>query len=133
MPAVMAYRSGDKRQALEIFGHNILGPDWQTVIERYVPGAIEQAKSDVDTFFQELSSMQEWHFGSRQAAMIHQPVLSVIGAGNDLFMTEGRDLLHSWFPQTEDFDAPTSHLLQMQDPQSVAHALVEFFSRHPMT
>ncbi|HEY3289947.1 MAG TPA: alpha/beta hydrolase, partial [Anaerolineae bacterium] len=101
--------------------------------EQVIPGAVEQAVQDVDTFIQELAAFQEWQIGAREAAAISQPVLSVMGvAGRNPYMQEVRALLHSWFPQTEDCDVPTTHLLQMQDPKGVADALAEFFSRHPM-
>jgi hypothetical protein len=128
-----AYHSGNKQQAVEVFGDNIFGMNWQSIIERAIPGSVEQALKDLDTFIQELSAIQEWQFGSQQVAMIQQPLLSVRGVlRNNLFMIEVRDLLHSWFPQTENLDVLTTHLLQMQDPKSVAHGLAEFFSRHSM-
>ncbi len=132
-PAVNAYRAGHKQQAIEIFGDNIFGPNWQSFLEHAIPGGFEQAAKDLDTFMQELSLMQEWQFGPRQAGMIRQPVLSVLGVLRpNLFMEEGRALLHTWLPQTEDLDVNTTHLLQMQDPQGVAHGLTGFFGRHPM-
>jgi hypothetical protein len=57
----------------------------------------------------------------------------VLGTGSSEFAKEVRLLLHTWFPQVEDLDVPTTHLLQMQDPQGVAHGLAKFFSRHSMT
>jgi hypothetical protein len=46
---------------------------------------------------------------------------------------EGRDLLHSWFPQTEDFDLRgAGHLLQVQQPEAMARALADFVDRHPL-
>ena len=100
----------------------------------HIRNGVEQALKDVDTFFQEISLLQEWRFGSQQAAMISQPVLSVLGVQRkNLYMLDGRALLHSWFPQTEDLDVNATHLLQMQDPKGMAHGLAKFFSRHPMT
>ncbi len=132
LPMLNAYRSGNKRQAVEIFGDHIFGPNWQSVIEQAVPGSVEQATKEADTFFQELGTAQEWNFGPGQAQAIRQPVLSVLGARSDQFMKEGRVLLHSWLPQTEDLDVNATHLLQMQDPKGMAHGLAEFFARHPM-
>jgi pimeloyl-ACP methyl ester carboxylesterase len=133
LPMLNRYRAGDKRKAVEIFSDAVFGPNWQTILEQAIPGAVEQAVRDVDTFIQELSAFQKWQIGAREAAAISQPVLSVMGvAGRNPYMQEVRALLHSWFPQTEDCDVPTTHLLQMQDPKGVADALAEFFSRHPM-
>lgn len=133
LPMVNAYHSGNKRQAIEIFCDNVFGPNWQSIIERAIPGGVEQTMKGIDAFIQELSAIREWQFGFQQAAMIHQPVLSVLGVlYRNLFMIEGRGLLHSWFPQAEDLDVNATHLLQIQDPKGVAHGLAEFFARHAM-
>ena len=131
LPMMNAYRAGDKRKAVELFCDAVFGPNWQTIVEQEVPGGVEQAIRDVDTFILEQAAFKDWQFGPEQAAAIGQPVLSMLGAsGHNPFMQEVRSLLHSWFPQTEDYDVPTTHLLQMQDPKGVAHGLAEFFSRH---
>ena len=130
VPMLNAYRSGDKRKALDIFCDAVFGPNWQAIVEQSVPGGVEQAVKDVDIFIKEQPSIGEWQFGPKEAAAIRQPVLSVLGVRSSQFMKEGRDLLHHWFSQTEDLDVNTTHLLQMQDPKGVAHGLAEFFSRH---
>ena len=132
LPMMNAYRAGDKRKAVDIFCAAVFGPNWQTIVEQAVPGGVEQAVRDVDTFMQEQAAFKEWQFGPKEAAVITQPVLSVLGIRSTQFMKEGRQLLHSWFPQTEDCDVPTTHLLQMQDPKAVAQGLAAFLSRHPM-
>lgn len=131
-PMMDAYRAGDKRKAMENLSEAIFGPDWQTAVEQAVPGGVERAVKDFDTFIQEQIAIQEWQFGPAQAAAISQPVLSVLGVNTSPFMKAGRSLLHDWFPQTEDLDIPTTHLLQMRDPEDVARGLTEFFSHHPM-
>lgn len=133
VPFIVAYRSGDKRQAIEIFGDNIFGPNWKSAVARFIPAGVEQGVKDVDTFVQEVGTAREWNFGPEQAGNIRQPVLSVLGTRSDQFMREGRALLHSWFPQTEDLDVESTHLLQMQDPAGVAHGLAGFFARHPLS
>lgn len=130
-PMMDAYRAGDKRKALVILCDAIFGPGWQTIVERAVPGGVEQAVNDFDTFIQEQAPIQEWQFGPAQAAAIRQPLLSVVGVHTSPFMKAGRSLLHEWFPQTEDCDIPTTHLLQIKDPTAVANGLAGFFSRHP--
>jgi pimeloyl-ACP methyl ester carboxylesterase len=132
LPMLNAYRSGDKRATVQIFCDAVFGPGWQSLVERAVPGGVEQAVRDVDTFVQENSAIQAWHFGPDEAAAIRQPILSVVGVRSNPFSQEGRALIHSWFPQTEDYDAQSTHLLQMQDSRGVAHGLADFFSRHPM-
>lgn len=132
LPMMGAYRSGNKRQAVEIFGDNIFGPEWQAAVEQACPGGVEQAIQDVDTFVKELSAIQEWNIGVKEVAAIRQPVLSVVGIRGHEVMVEGRKLLHSWFPQTEDLDVNATHLLQMQDAKGMAHGLARFFSQHPI-
>ncbi len=133
VPMLNAYRSGEKEQALLIFSEAVFGPNWQSIVERTVPGGSRPTVEEADTFINELGSSQQWPFGAEQAAGIKHPVFSVVGTqGVRPLMKEGRSQLHSWFPQTEDCDVPTTHLLQMQDPQGMAQALAGFFSRHPM-
>lgn len=87
----------------------------------------------VDTFIMgELKPVQDWKFGPAQAAAIKQPVLAVAGMRTSPFMKAGRELLHSWLPQIEYYDPDTTHLLQVKDPKGVAHALADFFGRHPI-
>ncbi len=132
-PMMAAYRSGDKQKAVEIFSDAVFGPHWQTIVEQAVPGGSAQAVQEMDSFIPELAAFQDWQFGPQQAAKITQPMLSVVGTQSQPMMKEGRALLHSWFPQTEDADPQSTHLLQMQDPQRVAHDLAQFFSRHPIS
>jgi hypothetical protein len=132
-PVVEAYRSGDKRKAMEIFCDATFGPGWQAIVEGAIPRGIEQGLEDFDAFMREALQMRDWRFQRVQAAALGQPVLSVLGvARTNQYMQDGRALLHSWFPRTENCDFPTWHLLQIQDPKGVAHALAEFFGRHPI-
>jgi 3-oxoadipate enol-lactonase len=131
-PMLGAYRAGDKRKAMVTLSDAIFGPGWQTIVEGAVPGSLEQAVKDFDTFIREQGPIQEWQFGPAQAAAIWQPVLSVLGVHSNPFMKAGRNVLHDWFPQTEDCNIDSTHLLQMQDPAGVANGLAGFFSRHPM-
>ncbi len=131
-PMMDAYRAGNKRVAIMHLCDTVYGPNWQFIVEQITPGAVEQAVRDADVTIQELMAVPTWQFGSQEIAAIHTPVLSVLGTRTSQFMKEGRILLHSWFPQTEDLDLPTTHLLQMQDPQGVAQGLAEFFARHPI-
>ncbi len=134
-PVMEAYRSGNKRAAIEIFSNAVFGPNWQPIVEQIIPGGVEQAVNSAELFLTlELPAIQSWQFGPQEAAVIREPILSVLGARSSQieFVKEVRQLLHSWFPQTEDLDVPTTHLLQMQDPKGVAQGLAEFFSRHPI-
>ncbi len=132
-PMMEAYRRGNQREAMESLSEAIFGPGWQAIVEQAVPGSIEQAVRDFDTFVYEQRSIEDWEFGAAQAAAIHQPVLSVLGVHASPFMKAGRVRLHEWLPQVEDCDIESTHLLQMRDPEAVARALADFFARHPMT
>jgi pimeloyl-ACP methyl ester carboxylesterase len=132
-PAREKYRAGDTRGFVLFFTERIFGQGWEAVVERALPGAIEQAVADADVFYEEQPALVEWTFGPEQAAAIQQPVLSVLGMRSAAVLQEGRTVLHGWFPQAEDFDVGTIHMLQIEDPAAVAHGLAEFFGRHPMT
>jgi 3-oxoadipate enol-lactonase len=132
IPMLNAYRSGDKKTAVEIFSNAVFGPNWQLIVEGTVPGGVEQAVLGMDTFIQEQSAINDWQFGFSEAAAIKQPMLSVLGRLSTPLAKKSRELLHSWFPQVEDVDLDTTHLLQIQDPKGMAHGLVEFFARNPM-
>jgi len=132
VPMLNAYRSGDKHTAVEIFSNPVFGPGWKLIVEQAVPGGVEQAVADMDTFIQEQPAIDTWQFDAVEAGAIKQPVLSVLGTLSTPFARKNRETLHSWFPQIEDLDLDTTHLLQMQDPVGMAHGLAEFFVRHPM-
>ncbi len=110
----------------------MFGPGWEPIVERAVPGAIEQAVADADTFFEEQPALMQWKFGPEEAAAIKQPVLSVLGARSAAIFQEGRSVLRSWLPQTEGLDVDTTHMLQIEDPAAVAQGLAAFFARHPI-
>lgn len=127
------YRSGDKRGFIEQFTDGVFGPGWQAVVERALPGASEQAVADADAFYEELAALPDWEFGPDEAAAIKQPVLSVLGTRSAAHRPEARRALHSWLPQTEDFDLDTTHMLQIEDPTAMAKGLAGFFGRHPIS
>jgi pimeloyl-ACP methyl ester carboxylesterase len=137
-PALEAYGSGDREGALARFLSVVSSLDWETcrtVIEKHVPGGVKRAMKDVDNVFDSyLSALQAWQFGCEEATAISQPVLSVLGTETERLFVEGRDLLHSWFPQIEDCTIEgVAHLLHLQRPEPVAQGVAEFFARHPIT
>ena len=111
----------------------MFGAGWRPILDRALPGAIEQAVEDVGTFVEEQPSLMHWEFGPDLTRAITQPVLSVIGTRSPAFRQQQRELLHTQLPQTDDSDVDASHLLQIQDPAGAAHALAAFFGSHPMT
>jgi hypothetical protein len=57
-------------------------------------------------------------------------VLSVLGTRSAAIFHEGRAVLHSWLPHTEDLDVDATHMLQIQNSAAVAGGLTAFFARH---
>jgi pimeloyl-ACP methyl ester carboxylesterase len=131
-PAREKYRAGDKRGFVLFFSERMFGSGWQSVVERTVPGAIEQAIGDADVFYEEQPALIDWVFGAEQAAAIRQPVLSVLGTRSAAIFQEGRAALHGWFPRIDDFNVNTTHLLQLEDPAAIAHGLAMFLARNPI-
>ena len=122
-PAFEAYGSGDHEGALAIFMSAVSGLDWATcraVLDEHVPGAVAQAIKDADTFFGiELPALTEWAFGPEQAAAIHCPVLSVLGAETLPLLVEVADFLRSSLPHVEDCTIDgVGHLLHIQRPRA---------------
>jgi pimeloyl-ACP methyl ester carboxylesterase len=136
-PALAAYGSGDRDGAMEAFLSVACGLDWETcrqLIQKHVPGGVAHALKNADNFFESfLPALQAWQFGPDQAAVIAQPVLSVLGTETEQLFVDGHELLHTWFPQIEDCKIEgVGHLLHMQRPEPVARGLAEFFARHPL-
>ncbi len=136
-PALEAYARGDHAGALAIFMSAVSGLEWTSgsaLLEEAVPGAVQQAVADADTFFEvELPAMTEWTFGREQAAAIHQPVLSVVGSETQPVWVEVAEFLRSALPQVDECTIDgAGHLLQIQRPEPVARAMAEFLDRHPI-
>jgi pimeloyl-ACP methyl ester carboxylesterase len=139
-PALAAYGSGDRDGAMARFLSVVCSLEWETcrkAIEKHVPGGVAQAMTseNVDNLFASyLPALTAWQFGFDQAALISQPVLSVLGMETEQLFVESHELLHSWFPQIEDCRIDgAAHLLHMQRPEPVARGVAEFFARHLMT
>jgi pimeloyl-ACP methyl ester carboxylesterase len=132
-PAIERYASGDATGAVDAFMKLVGGQEWRKTVGRSVPGGPEQAEKDARTFFEvELPALGSWTFDAAKARRISCPVLYVIGAGSGPLFEEGRQLIHSWFPQTRDLVLPdANHLLQMQNPSAVAKGVSEFLALNP--
>ena len=137
-PAFEAYgRAATTRTRSAIFMSVVSGLDWATcraVLEERIPGAVAQAIKDADTFFGiELPALAEWAFGPEQAAAIHQPVLSVLGAETQPLWVEVAEFLRSSLPHVEDCTIDgVGHLLHIQRPEPVARAMAEFLTSNSM-
>ena len=136
-PAFEAYGSGDHEAALDIFMSVVSGldgPTYRAVLGQRVPGAIEQAVKDADTFFGvELPALTQWAFTTEHAAAIGHPVLSVRGTNTLPLWVEVADFLRTSMPRVEDclIDG-VGHLLHIERPEPVAQAIGEFLDRNPI-
>lgn len=122
------YNAGDDAGAVDEFLSLVGRDDWRQVIERAVPGGVEQAERDAATFFEsELPTVAAWSFDVGRASVITCPVLSVLGSDSGPLFAEGRHFLHNWFPDCIDADlAGVTHLLQMEATEAVAEAVGHF-------
>ena len=86
----------------------------------------------VDRASHTLPAIQAWTFTHEDARRITQPVLFVLGAESLALMTEVRELVHAWLPQTQDAFVPgASHCLQMEHASAIAEGLAAFFRASP--
>ena len=136
-PVFEAYGSGDHSGAFAMFVTAASGLEWEacrTLLEERIPGVVTQSIKDADTFFGiELPALTEWTFGPEQAAAIHQPVLSVLGAETQPLWVEIAEFLRSSLPHVQDCAIDgVGHLLQIQRPEPVARGIAEFLGRNSM-
>ena len=136
-PVLEAYGAGDHEAALRMFLSAVSGMDWpvcEAVLDKNVSGAVVQALKDADTLFGiELPSVIDWSFSAEQAAAIHQPVLSVVGANTGGLWVEIAEFLRSSLPDVEERTIDgVGHFLQIEQAERVAAVLATFLARHPM-
>lgn len=132
--ALELYRSGDTITAVNTFLRGTCGPHYRAILEKAIPGAVDQALADADTFFShELPALRQWSFGPEEARRVRQPVLAVIGEKSDARFQQRQKLLLEWLPNVEPFSlAGAGHLLHLQNPNGMANGLAAFFARHPL-
>ena len=133
-PALERYRAGDKPGAVDTWMRGVCGPDYRAALEQALPGAVDQAVADADTFFgQELPAVAQWSFGQEEAARIAQPALVVLGENSIPVFRERCDLLLAWLPNAEAFELPGGDApAPRAESRRLADALAAFFSRHPL-
>ncbi len=136
-PVFEAYGNGDHSGALAMFVAAASGLEWEecrALLEERIPGVVAQSIKDADTFFGvELPAVAGWTFGPEQAAAIHRPVLSVIGAETQPLWVEIAEFLRSSLPYVEELTIDgVGHLLQIQRPEPVAQGMAGFLGRHSM-
>jgi pimeloyl-ACP methyl ester carboxylesterase len=128
------YQAGDRVTAVETFLRGTCGPNARPILENAIPGTVQQALDDADTFFgHELPALRQWKFGPDEARRIMQPVLAVVGENSDSRFHQRQELLLSWLPNVEPFLlADAGHLLHLDNRRDLAQGLVAFFTRHPI-
>jgi len=136
-PAFEAYADGDHESAVAGFLSVVSGLDWarcRAVLDDRIPGAVESAVQDADTFFGvELPALGDWAFAAARAAGVTQPALSVVGADTEPLWVEVAERLSAWMPDVDECTIDgAGHLLHLQQPAAVAAAIGAFLRRHPM-
>jgi len=111
------------------------GLDYRDVLERAIPGALEQAVADADILFgQELPAVWEWSLGREEARRITQPVLAVLGAKSGAVAAtfgEQRESLLARLPKAEALDLPdASLLLHARNPSGMVEGSEALFEHH---
>lgn len=132
--ALELYRAGDKGTAVETFLRGTCGQHAQPILEKAIPGAVQQALADADTFFgHELPALRQWKFGPDEARRITQPVLAVVGENSDARFHQRQELLLKWLPNVEPFVLRNAgHLLYFENRRDAAHGIGRFLARHPI-
>jgi pimeloyl-ACP methyl ester carboxylesterase len=136
-PVFEAYGRGDHSEAFAMFAAAASGLEWEecrALLDERIPGVVAQSIKDADTFFGvELPALTEWTFGAEQAAAIHRPVLSVVGARTQPLWVEIAEFLRSSLPHIEECKIEgVGHLLQIQNPGPVARAMADFLAGNPL-
>ncbi len=136
-PVFDSYGRGDHAGAFAMFASAASGLEWgecRALLEQRIPGVVARSVKDADTFFGvELPSLLVWAFGPEQAAAIHRPVLSVLGAETQPLWVEIASFLRSSLPYIEECTIEgVGHLLQIQRPEPVARAMAGFMQRNPV-
>jgi pimeloyl-ACP methyl ester carboxylesterase len=136
-PAFEAHAAGDSEAALAIFMSAVSGLGWDAcrkLLNDRMPGSVQLAVQDADTFFGvELPALTEWSFGPADAALVSQPVLSVLGEETEPLWVDIAAMLRSWLPDVEECTIEgAGHLLHLQRPEAVAACLASFLQRHPL-
>ncbi|MDF2759006.1 MAG: alpha/beta hydrolase fold protein, partial [Thermomicrobiales bacterium] len=135
--AIERYGAGDRAGAVATVLRGVAGAAGFAAVQRALPGALELAEVDADTFFQtELPALQAWRFASEEARRIEQPLLVVRGADSDAVAPvfgEGIAMLQHWLPRAETFVVPeATHGMPFMNPCALAEGLTAFFARHSL-
>jgi pimeloyl-ACP methyl ester carboxylesterase len=129
-PLMQAYRSGGGSGAIDLFLRAVCGDGYRAVLERLVPGALDDAFAHAEQFFElELPAVVHWRFAPGDVAGGDQPILNVVGAETVARFRDGAELIQSWYPESLRYELPgAGHLLMAQQPAAMARRLAEFWA-----
>ncbi len=139
-PALAYYEAGNSDAAVDAFLARLIRPEWQEFMESRVPGAIDQAVTNADTFFGiELPALAQQAFDAEGAARLSMPTLYVLGSESsgiahaDGFFEQGKALLMNNLPNAESRTLEgIDHSLQIGFPDLLAPIIADFADRHPI-
>jgi 3-oxoadipate enol-lactonase len=136
-PVFDAYAGGDHETAIAMFLSAVSGLEWdecRAVLEARIPGVVDQAVKDADTFFGvELPGLAGWTFGCDEAARIRRPVLSILGTKTGQLWVDVAELLRSALPYVEERRIEgVGHLLHLEAPTPVAETIAGFLTANPI-
>jgi pimeloyl-ACP methyl ester carboxylesterase len=138
--AAAHHGQGDSAAGVDVFLTHLTRPEWQQLMDDRVPGAVDQAVADADTFFDlEVPGLGEFEFDAERAARLSMPILYVLGsessaiAGAEGFFEQGKELLLNKLPNAESITLDgVDHSLQIGFPEKLAPVIAEFAARHPI-
>jgi pimeloyl-ACP methyl ester carboxylesterase len=129
MPVAGTFAEGDVTGAVTGFFDAIYRPGWRDRMEEARPGTLQDAIRDARTAFESDMGALDWSQGldADGVAAVRCPVLSVLGTDTLPVFTDGRELLHDWFPWCRDADvAGGDHLLPVDRTEETAEAIAAF-------
>ena len=137
LDGIARYGEVGSEQVVDEFLEMRFGKGYQEPLEKRVPGVMNRAAIDAGTVFNvELPALMDWDFDEEIAARISVPVLCVLGElSRELSprFVETYETMLRWFSDSEGFELPgAAHGIQMQNPESLADRLAEFWQRHSM-
>lgn len=133
---VALYEAGDKAGAMDVFGREVIGENYRTVLDQTLPaGYFERWVADADTIFQyEGAGFEAWTFTPTEAALITQPVLNMRGANTQPYFREIYETIQQWLSHAEHVILPNAtHAMLQTNPKGAAERLADFFARNSIS
>jgi pimeloyl-ACP methyl ester carboxylesterase len=128
-PLMEVYRTRGSAVATEQFLGVVLGEDARSLLNRFLPGAFDEAVANADHFFQvELPGAAEWSFRQDDARLIDQRILNVIRTETVPRFVQTAAIVQSLFPNAVRVElSGAGHLMMAQEPTTMAARLAEFW------